>query len=334
MWPSGPVQLHLTELKESGRHNWNSNRQLVPNQFWALSHWATDHDTLQASRVASCSRSHNPQPEQLKDQRSIAFQGKRNPAASGQTPLPSIARSPLAEAKNNLTTPGWRIISLPAVWKSAKPNTADSSDAAFSPLPLLAGTVETTPSPNDKVEHVWMTCAPEQGGALRNMPDHPLFTSTSWQTWPKSNLSPHLGGESCCRPRNSPKESRPHYSKTISWLLLASRSLAGTEDRFSKNHPRNAPPTHNQLRRAECESSTARDGDFLAELLNQRSWRRFPTVKPTERPLMVSTPRGQQHLQPPTLCSSSLCCSCHTEVWLLQCRNSQQSACRKQVLCP
>jgi hypothetical protein len=144
-----------TSCKELTEPNRDSNRNLVPNQFNRFHTGPLTKTPLNPPEMPTPTEvGANTTSEKKRAQRSIAPKGKRNLAVSGQTPLPSTTRPPLAETKGNFAAQGPEAISPSTVCKSDEIHTANNFDTAFSPLPLLTDTAEAAPAPSNRMEHV------------------------------------------------------------------------------------------------------------------------------------------------------------------------------------
>jgi hypothetical protein len=202
-----------------------------------LSHWAADQDTLQTSRAASSSLSHS---QQFGRSKSLE---KHRPLKESETSPHPVRLSCLALLDH--LSPKRELVSQHPVGEPSpcllrgnltKPNTADSSDAASSPLPLLADTAEAAPPPSDK-KHVCMTLASEQGGALYNLPGL-LSSPPQVDKHDRSQICHLISVERGAAARATPpKGNSPHCRSTTSCLLIVPRPLAETEGRFPTNNP-------------------------------------------------------------------------------------------------
>jgi hypothetical protein len=311
--PKRPLPVAFTRALRAGQTQLRQQQKTRPEPVQALSHWAADQDTLQTSRAASSSLSHSQQPVQSKSLE------KHRPLKESET-SPHLVKLSCQAPIDHLSPKREPVSQHPVGEPSScllrgnltKPDTADSSDAASSPLPLLADTAEAAPPPSNR-KHVCMTLASEQGGALHNLPGLPS-SPPRVDKHDRSQICHLTSVERVAAARATPpKGNSPHCNSTTSCLLIVSRPPAETKGRVPMNNPKACCRYTANSEELIVQDNTARADGSPVDGLRWQSQNRPPTIEPAGRPLTVSTPRGRQHLWPPTPSSSLPRCNHHAE---------------------
>lgn len=153
--PKRPLSIAFARAHRAEQAQLRQQQKTRPEPVQVLSHWAADQDTLQTSQAASSSQGHSQQPGQSKSLEKHRPQKESETSPhlvklSCQTPINQLSPKREPASRHPVGEPSPCLLRANLTRRS----TADSSDAALSPLPLLADTAEATPPPSNRTKHV------------------------------------------------------------------------------------------------------------------------------------------------------------------------------------